>query len=373
MMRHLQETLTGFTSDAVLRADHGSLADHAEARRSSPLVFNPAYGEGTVFAPSLTARRIVVPFGWVVDGFIASGATSDVWRVHRLDDKQRRPYAAKISRHMYAGDAPRPHWAPSTPRIDGAATDADARHRVLREIIVLRYLSHVRCAGVPEVVTFDLGSLPEQPACIILRFHAGGPMRAQGVRADTLIRVLGIVQGLAATLAMMHETPRRIVHGNVQMGNVLLDPEDTPLLVGFGSASFAGEPEGAAARLARSVPWRSPEMANFGVPVPASDVYMLGGLVHDALTTGEHLESPGVPAPRTSPSWSATRARERIERALRSWHSHADASAVAALVNRMLSEDPTRRPTARQVMRACRALRARLTSANEVAGISSSG
>ena len=74
--------------------------------------------------------------GWAVDGFVASGAGSDVWRVHRIDHSERRPFAAKVF-HLAAQNSPRVRHADlrASRIVERDDDQAELRHRVLREII----------------------------------------------------------------------------------------------------------------------------------------------------------------------------------------------------------------------------------------------
>lgn len=106
-------------------------------------------------------------------------------------------------------------------------------------------------------------------------------------------RVLEIAAALATTLAAMHDSPRRVVHRDVTPGNVFFaEVGATPVLGDFGIACVDGfaERPGMVPRSAPSA-WRPPELdvSNGYQLGPNGDVFMLGGLVYEALSGGRLL------------------------------------------------------------------------------------
>jgi serine/threonine protein kinase len=179
--------------------------------------------------------------------------------------------------------------------------------------------------------------------------------------------VLAIADGVAATLAALHDGPRRIVHRDVTTGNVFFAaPGGPPVLGDFGMAYVEGgaaRPAAAGAMPTRwSGPcvWRPPELdAGDGYTMgPAGDVFMLGALVYNALSGGRCLP------PATE--WGDAPPHTSQEHTLRRHTDPTQAVAVAAverLLGRMLARDPACRPAAREVTRTCRAIRSRLCDA----------
>jgi serine/threonine-protein kinase len=165
-------------------------------------------------------------------------------------------------------------------------------------------------------------------------------------------RVLSIAEGVANTLAFMHDGPRRCVHGHVVAGNVLLTAVGgRPVLGDFGYSSLAGSPFGAhAADVVEHWCWRAPELTHDGAAAsPASDVFMLGGLIYEALSGGRRL-------PPAS-GWPEPSVHERREYSLLRDSTDPRIGAVSALLGRMLVTNPALRLSARQVARACRGIR----------------
>lgn len=284
--------------------------------------------------------------GWVSERTLAVGEEAHIVRVHRKGDHARRPYVAKVLRSVGPDGDPR--------------DAAEQRWRLLREIDALRGLGAVGCPGIPRVITFGMGR-PDVAPWYVMPFYSGGAMwtddGVDGRWAEDyrgrIDRVLEIAESVAATLAFMHDGPRPCVHGHVIPGNVLLaTPGGRAILGDFGYASLSGSAFRALTTdVAAAWCWRPPELASGEVlaPSPAADVFMLGGLVYEALSGGRRL-------PPAS-SWPAACVHERPEHTLRRDTNDPRIAAVSALLGRMLVASPGERLSARQVARACRGIR----------------
>jgi len=285
--------------------------------------------------------------GWVSERTLAVGEEAHIVRVHRRGDRERRPYVAKVLRPMGP---------------DGEPRDVEEqRWRLLLEIDALRALGAVGCPDIPRVITFGMGTYDAPPPWYVMPYYAGGAMwtddgtdgrwaEAYRGRVD---RVLEIAEVVAGTLAFMHDGPRPCVHGHVIAGNVLLaEPGGRPALGDFGYASLAGSAiRPRATDVAEEWCWRPPELGRGGraVASPASDVFMLGGLIYEALSGGRRL-------PPAS-GWPEACVHERPEHSLRRDTNDPRIAAVSALLGRMLVANPKRRLSARQVAQACRGIR----------------
>jgi serine/threonine protein kinase len=296
------------------------------------------------------AARLEIPLipGWVSEQTIAVGEEAHIVRVHRAGDRERRPFVAKVLRAIGPDGQPR--------------DAAEQRWRLLREIDALRELGAVGCPGIVRVISFGMGwqTLRATPPWYVMPYYAGGAMWTDdGVggrwtedfrgRVD---RVLTIAEQVAETLAFMHDGARRCVHGHVFAGNVLLTAVGgRPVLGDFGYASLAGSPFGAHnTDVVEHWCWRPPELSRTGAKAtPASDVFMLGGLIYEALSGGRRL-------PPAS-GWPEPSVHERREYSLLRDTSDPRINAVSALLGRMLVTDPALRLSARQVARACYGIR----------------
>ncbi len=284
--------------------------------------------------------------GWSIERLVAESERARVFRVHRSNDKERRPFAAKVLRVTDDGDA--------------ASAAEFANERVLREVVALRALSESGCPNIPHVVTFGLHSDRDAEPWYVMPYYASESMWTdaghRGFWAESyrgnVDRVLEIAESLATTLAFMHGCHRPCVHGNVTVGNVLLNaPGSTPILGGFGRASIG---RWQAAHDARSAPmelWRPPELsADSRRPLtPAVDIFMLGGLVYESLTGGRQLPPPE--------DWGDSCVHERPEYSVRRDTTDPRAEAISLLLRGMLVRSAKRRLSAHDVARACRAIR----------------
>ena len=284
--------------------------------------------------------------GWTTEYVIAEGTEARILRVYRDDDVDRRPFAAKVLRTVPDSDSHHSY---------------EQRARVLREVITIRALSEAGCPNIPHVVAFSVGNSNGSPPWYIMPYYAGGAMWTDdddgGLWAEryrgNVDRVLEIAESLATTLAFMHDGQRRCTHGNVTVANVLFAAHGSvPVLGGFGSATLEqsdiglGVPQGA-----HLTSWLPPELegSTGRRATPAADVFMLGGLIYEALTGGRVLPPPS--------SWSAQWIHERGEYTLTRESSDPRLTAVATLLRGMLVRSAKRRIAARHVAIACRSIR----------------
>ena len=296
------------------------------------------------------AARLEIPLipGWVSEQTLAVGEEAHIVRVHRSGDRERRPFVAKVLRALGPDGQPR--------------DVAEQRWRLLREIDALRELGAVGCPGIVRVISFGMGggATGDAPPWYVMPYYAGGAMWTDdGIGGrwsedfrGRIDRVLTIAESVATTLAFMHDGPRRCVHGHVFAGNVLLTAIGGRAVLGdFGYASLAGSPFGAhAVDVTEPWCWRPPELSHGAAPATsASDVFMLGGLIYEALSGGRRL-------PPAS-GWPEPSVHERREHSLLRDTNDPRINAVSALLGRMLVTNPVLRLSARQVVRACHGIR----------------
>ena len=297
--------------------------------------------------------------GWVVEGRLAEGSQAELFLVRPAVEAAAAPdgraFVAKVFRRSGAAGAP-------------CSVEAQ-QWRMLRAVVALRLLERAPGAGVPRVVTFSTrldGPDGERRPWYVMPYYAGGAMwqgdpdggsSSAGHWAEpyrgNVDRVLEIAEALATTLAAMHDGRRRVVHRDVTPGNVFFaEAGGAPLLGDFGIALVYGVAEHPA-DTPRSEPWawRPPELdARTGCDLgPSGDVFMLGGLVYQALSGGRLLPHAG--------DWESASVHERPEHTLRQDSDDPRVTAVEALLARMLTRDPADRLPAREVARVCRALR----------------
>ena len=282
--------------------------------------------------------------GWRTERQLAEGAQARIFLVHRACDAGRRLYAAKVA--QLASPEGWPY------RVE------EQRGNLLREIAVLGSPAEAGCRKVPRVVAYGSETARSEEPWFVMPFYAGGAMwrldedgeaRWSEDYEGNFDRVLEIAEGLAATLAVMHEREPRCVHRDLNASNVLFaTPGGPPVLADFGIAHLKGYP----VRLADAAPWRwrPPELARPGAEsTPTADVFMLGGLIVEALCGGRDLPLRAY--------WPEAELPAHPESLLARHRADPRAGVVIDLVGRMLASDPAHRPTARGVAQACREIR----------------
>jgi serine/threonine protein kinase len=232
----------------------------------------------------------------------------------------------------------------------------EQRWRVLREVTALQVIARAGCTAVPEVLDYGLHAGRSEHAWLVQPFYRGGPLRwSDGVRhhylselKGNLDRVLEIATTLARALAAMHAHPMRVLHRDLNLGNVLLTkPGGAAVLADFGSVQIRGFPSRPAeegAILSGTGSWRAPELERegYGEATPAADVFQLGGLIYEAISGGRVLPPArgwGADAPLTKP-----------EHALADLVEDTRWPGLEMLLAEMLALLPEERPTAEEVV-----------------------
>jgi len=191
------------------------------------------------------------------------------------------------------------------------------------------------------VSAYDAGSDEHGQPFLVLQL-VDGPTLAERLRGrrpgGEEVRLLGIE--LAEALAHVHD--RGIVHRDVKPANVLLARDGSAHLSDFGIAQQEGQ-DGLTATgfTLGTVPYLSPEQVRGGSATPASDVWALGLVLLECLTG--RREYPGM---------SAEGALARLSR------PPVVPSTLPApfppLLRAMTAQEPSERPTARDVAAALR-------------------
>ncbi len=211
--------------------------------------------------------------------------------------------------------------------LDAPAT----RDRFRREVAILK---SVRDEHICQYLAADIES---DPAWLALEYVAGPTLREEITDRGPLDeeRWWDLARGMAQALAILDV--HRITHRDLKPGNVILNPRG-PVLIDFGIAHPEDATSLTATGLVTGSPaWLSPEQATLDPVGPASDIFALGSMLAYAATGRTPFGEGASVAVLMS---IATREPDLVG---------VDPTRSALLL-RMLSKDPTRRPTARQVL-----------------------
>jgi len=204
---------------------------------------------------------------YVVQEFIGQGAMGVVYRAYHAE--LERVAAVKV--------------------LQGLATDAESNARFRREAQAIAHMRHPNVLNV-----FDFGEFEGTPYMIV-EYVEGGSLSARlkssPIDQDSALRYL---QGIGAALDYAHS--HGIVHRDVKPANVLLGPEDTPILADFGLvklmqsssiASLTGVTTGTPAYMA-------PEQVSGKHVGPAADRYAFAVMAFEMLTGEFPFQEEGV-------------------------------------------------------------------------------
>jgi serine/threonine protein kinase len=170
-----------------------------------------------------------------------------------------------------------------------------------------------------------------------------GPLPA-GVATEVVGEIARALHGISQTCGPDGQ-PLEIVHRDIKPDNLQLTPAGDVRLLDFGNARALLPGLSAPATLAGTPGYIAPERAR-GDDGPAGDVYALGVVLHEAVTGHRPLRPPvgEGPDPRDAPEGAS---EDQLE--------------VLRLAALLRAQDPAARPVAREVERACRALRRRMS------------
>jgi predicted Ser/Thr protein kinase len=158
---------------------------------------------------------------------------------------------------------------------DKVLQDKAARRRFLDEGRLLRRLPAEHIVRVEEVVG------GRRPMLVLQRLHGESLDRHSRARdrAWVLRRFLEVLRGLG----IVHE--HGIVHRDLKPSNVVVVPSGRAVLIDFGVAYLErrapGPGESAGEGLLGTLPYMAPEQWRGESPVPATDVYALGVMLHE--------------------------------------------------------------------------------------------
>ena len=211
-----------------------------------------------------------------------SSMNRDVVLYTAEDVRQGRPIALKVVRDEFAADAA---------FVAALRTQADA---LAASAHVLRGVQRVYDFGVTETGQFFVALEWAEGATLRQVLDSGGAL-AEATALRVAIRV-------GEALEALHH--HRLFHGHVGLDSVLMVTDGERIrLVGAELAAAYCTPTGLRLGAGFSLAYRAPEQVHLGETTAASDIYALGMLLRDLLTTGRAAQAPDAPpAPPLSPA-----------------------------------------------------------------------
>jgi serine/threonine protein kinase len=278
-----------------------------------------------------------------------------------------RPLSSGAQAHTYiVAPAGRPHDECGVAKVmrltalEGHPLSIEGqRWRMEREVAALESLARAECPGVVRLLDHGPATANTEQGWMVMRRHETAARWFDGSTfcyaecfRGRVTRVMGFAESLARTLSVMHGRPQPIVHRDLHLGNVLMDGVGAqPVLADFGIAHVAGfarRPEGDPVR-SGAWHWRPPELDAGDRGSPASDVFMLGGLVFEALSGGFVLPP--------AEAWAGRSPHDARDHHLGRWTTDFRIPMVHRLLHRLLALDPAERPSAGEVAERCRDIR----------------
>lgn len=198
-------------------------------------------------------------------------------------------------------------WVPQQGR---ANSEKEQRLRFQREVLILKQMAELGCPGIVRILESELDPPPGYQPWYAMPYYSAGPLGriardgtiegwAEGSYRGKIDRVLEIAEQVAETLAFMHE--HEAVHRDVHVGNIFFETSGgNPILGDFGLAHYelprdllnTGQRE-------EFAPWRWRPLelvaGSQNQREPKADVFLLGGVIYEALSGGEYIPIPEYP------------------------------------------------------------------------------
>jgi len=158
------------------------------------------------------------------------------------------------------------------PRRKGEFYDELIVNRLRNEIEVLKNLDH---ENIVKYIDEGMKSV-----FLVMKYIEGVPLTKVGRMEPK--KALRVFRQVMSAVAYLHE--RGYVHGDIKSGNILLEREDRPVLIDFGTAEHISYEQSMTRNPRPRTPdWIAPE-ENEGILTPETDIYHLGELLFYMLT-----------------------------------------------------------------------------------------
>ena len=200
-----------------------------------------------------------------------------------------------------------------------------------------------RLTGHPNIVdVLQVGETESGYPYVVMPYYQRGSLEAQIRRSGPLAlqEVLRLGVKLAGALESAHRLG--ILHRDVKPANVLLTDYNEPVLSDFGIAHIPGGFKTTAGTFMCSPAFAAPEILSGDPPSPASDVYGLGATLFSALTGHAAFE-------RRSGEQIVAQFLRIATEPVPDLRGSGIPDDVSDLVERVMSREPTNRPSAVQL------------------------
>lgn len=193
--------------------------------------------------------------GYRIEGHLADGGMSSVYRARRADGRFDRDVAIKVSA--------------------GSIIDATLRERFFQEQRILATLNHPCIAQL-----YDAGISEEGWPYIVMELIDGVPIDEYCAGVDVHGKLTLLAQ-ICGALSVAHS--QLVVHRDIKPSNVLVNADGQPKLLDFGIAKLLSGGDAATRTLAMTPQYASPEQLLGHPPSVASDVYQVSLLMAQLL------------------------------------------------------------------------------------------
>jgi serine/threonine-protein kinase len=266
--RSLLPRFTPAPKASIFRADYLNWMAFARVNIRDSMPLGPAANR--LITPTVQGVLPIAPgtkLGpWEVQESIGEGSMGVVYRAYHAE--LERTGAVKV--------------------LQAIGPDPDTKSRFRREALAIAHMRHPNILNV-----FDFGEYRGTPYMIV-EYVPGGSLadrlESRPIDRETAVAYL---RGIGEALDYAHSLG--IVHRDVKPGNVLLAPDETPILADFGLVKLMESSVKSMTGVTTGTPaYMAPEQVTGTDVGPAADRYSLATIAFELLTGGYPFEGEGV-------------------------------------------------------------------------------
>ncbi|TFK53484.1 kinase-like protein [Heliocybe sulcata] len=171
----------------------------------------------------------------------------------------------------------------------GQDEDPERRKKAfLRELVLWRQLRHRHILPLLAMHSWPMGTSRHLRFCMVSPWAANGTLRAylESYKPQPNDRVR-IIVSIADALSYLHAHEPQLVHGDLHIGNVVVDSNHQPLITDFGLSQFYGSFTTSQISGDKcAMVWRAPELweSQTFEPRSSSDMYAFAFLCYEVLS-----------------------------------------------------------------------------------------
>lgn len=148
---------------------------------------------------------------------------------------------------------------------------------------IYRALFEEHIAGTPRIIAYG----EEDNRLVVIEEYISGSTIAEKIENASLTKekIVAYMMGLCDILSQLHSRKPAIIHRDIKPSNVIITDYDEVFLIDFNAAKNYDESENNDTVLLGTEGYAAPEQYGFGASSPRTDIYAMGILLKEMLTS----------------------------------------------------------------------------------------